>query len=194
MTISMRMAGTATAAALATLVATSAMASTTTETTGWLNQTDDGQDFTLDFGPSLGLSDGGGTLTIYGEDLDLGTANKEWLEVSVEGDDMGTYVCDFDEKYGTNIPGWTGSKNACDFELVITFTETELNDYLADGSFNFELDLGRESDEDDSSRLKATLSYTDASTTPAVPLPAGGLLLMTGLGALAATRRKKKAA
>ncbi|MGB0904471.1 MAG: hypothetical protein ACPGVJ_06195, partial [Mangrovicoccus sp.] len=97
--------------------------------------TSTGQDLTFQF-DGLVASDGtGGMLTLSSvKGLDLGVVPNEYMDVSIDGDDYGRWVCDDTPASGaTDIPGAVGT-NGCKFSLELAITDSDLTGFLADGS------------------------------------------------------------
>lgn len=161
--------------------------------------TSNGQDFTYNFNGAPASDGTGGILTIAsgvsltfaplynGLDLDQ---NGEFFDVSVEGTGLGRYACNSGSG-ATNIPGNTGGID-CDFSLDIPLTGTQLDAFLLDGlvsvGINFSRFVNHLGDQD---QVIVTISYQGADVEfGVVPLPAAGVMLMTGIGALGWMRRK----
>ena len=148
----------------------------------------------------LGPSDGtGGTLTIAGQDLDLGNdaGLRETMSVSIDGVDLGIWLCGpstAPAPYNL-IPGAVGN-NFCDFTLTLAIGGAELDNILADGSASILLAFGPFVNVYATSQAQITLSYADGVQGPSpapVPLPASGLLLAGAFAALSYARRRRAA-
>ncbi len=160
------------------------------------SMTSNGQDLAFSFA-GLDASDGtGGTLTLVGNTLDLGSSIFEFMDVSIEGTGFGRWSCGGNGIGSSSIPGWTdsgsGNGSRCAFTLNIGISAAQLDGFLLDGTVNILAAmsfgvtvLGAPSD-----NLTATLSYNTAPPL-AVPAPAGGALLLGGLFGLATLRRRR---
>jgi len=147
-------------------------------------------DVTFSF-TGLSNSDGaGGTLAIIGRDMDLGNDPREHMVVTLDAVNLGQWVCDSTPVAPAQfIPGAVGA-NFCDFSLTLSIGSVDLDTILADGAATLQLAFGPFVNVNPGSQLHATLSYADAPLAP-VPIPAGGLLLATGVAAFAVARRKR---
>ncbi len=190
----MRLTSTLIAALAATAITGAAHAATVTESQTQILESD-GQDLTFTFA-GLAPSDGtGGTLTVASgineanpgrfDGLDLNEGN-EFFEVLIEGTSFGNFNCS-GVGGNTAIPGSDGD-NDCDFSLPIALSGTQLDEFLADGvltaSITFSAAVGAFAPGE---RDQVNLSLSYEALAP-VPLPASGLLLLAGLGAMAARR------
>ncbi len=153
--------------------------------------TSQGQDLSFSFA-GLDASDGtGGTLTLLGNTLDLGSSGNEYMDVSIEGTSYGRWSCGGNGAQSTSIPGWTGGNGSrCLFTLTINLTGIELDGFLSDGLVSILAAMGNGVSVlgDPADNLTATLAYNTAPL--AIPAPAGGVLLLSGLFGFAAMRRR----
>lgn len=162
----------------------------------------EGQDMLFEF-DGLAASNGTGATvtleTLAGSGtlgLDLSgdfPLEDEFFTVSYDGVDQASFSCDGPSSNGsTPISGAVDNGfnfNNCAFSLTFTILGAAFDTLIMDGSFDLGVAFGDDvtpfGDED---ILSATLSYENIS---AVPLPAGGLLLLSGLGGIAAFKRRK---
>lgn len=168
-----------------------------TTVSGTQTHTVQGQDLTFSFTGLTASNGTGGTLTLSGVNLDLGTDADEYMSIYVDGTSYGSYVCDSTPSAGrTDIPGWTGSNaSKCSFTLSYTLTASTLDAILADGTLTVfaEMGAGVLQNSQPAPSLTVSLSYADyvAPTTP-VPLPASALLMVGGVAGLAGLRRARR--
>lgn len=142
----------------------------------------------------LGMSDGGGgTLEIIGQDMDLGNDARENMVINLDSLNLGQWVCSSGASAPAQfIPGATGA-NFCNFSLTLSISGADLENILSDSDADLLIAFGSFVNVNPRSQLQATLSYSNAPLAP-VPLPAGGLLLVSGIAAFAWTRRRSRAA
>ncbi len=162
-----------------------------------------GQNFSFNFSGLLPSNGTGAVLTISsgpattgsaaddGFDID-GVGNggaSEYMAVSAEGVDLGTYSCG--GAIGTSIPGFAMNGPAdCIFSLDIALDGASFDSLIADGVFGLLVDFSAGvGDFGDGDQLNVALSYTEVAP---VPLPAAGLMLMGGLAGLGALSRRRK--
>lgn len=181
------------AAAATALFATSATAATVTYSQTQ-SLTSAGQDLAFDF-TGLDASDGtGGTLTLVGNTLDLGSASSEYMDISIESVGFGRWSCGGNGTGSTNIPGWVdnvsffANGSRCAFSLNITVSGAQLDTFLTDGTVSILAAMGSGVSVlgGPSDNLTASLTYD----TAVVPVPASGAFLLTGLIAVAVMRRR----
>lgn len=123
--------------------------------------------------------------------LDLAGQPGEFFNVIVDGTDFGSFSCDGNSG-STIIPGNNGSVVDCDFTLTLSTAAFgyDFNTNVSDGALEVLLAFGSESDDfGDNDQVSVRLNY---ETVAAVPLPAGGLLLLSGFAGFAALKRRKK--
>ena len=186
------------------------MAGAASATTVTLSETltSQGQDMQFLF-TGLGASNGtGATLTLattgtgrrgtLGFDLSGAFPGEdEYFTVSFEGASQGSYSCGGSSSNGsTAISGATDNSfnyNDCVFSLELAIAAADFDSLIADGTFDLGVDFGAHvSTFGHRDVLSATLSYADIADIAPVPLPASGLLLLAGLGGVAALKRRKK--
>lgn len=158
----------------------------------------DGQDLTFTFAGLLPSDGTGGTLTIASgineakpgsfDGLDINQSN-EFFALSIEGTSFGNFNCTGAGGH-IRIAG-ANNDSDCDFSLPIALSAAQLGHFLADGiltaSIDFSAAVGAFAP-GERDQVNVSLSY---ETPPApVPLPATGLLLLAGLGTIAARRRR----
>jgi hypothetical protein len=125
--------------------------------------------------------------------LDLAGAENEFFNLIVDGTDFGSFSCDGNTG-STIIPVNNGNVVDCDFTLTLSTANFgyDFNANVNDGALEVLLAFSNGSNDfGDDDQVSVRLNY---ETVAAVPLPAGGLLLLTGLGGVAALKRRKKTA